>query len=104
MENPWGYLPRRLQKIYCTGNGWAVSERFRFSARTRYRDTKEESTYLDHLIDAFVFFKVPLHTRSEKARLVNLAKMYTIDTGLLNAMRFRNASIFGPLHENIVFY
>ncbi len=59
--------------------------------------------YLDYLIDAFLFFKVPLHTRSEKARLVNPAKMYTIDTGLLNAMSFRNASDYGPLLENMVF-
>lgn len=59
--------------------------------------------YLDHLVDAFVFSKAPLHTRSEKARQINPAKMYTIDTGLLNAMTFRNSSDYGPLLETMVF-
>jgi predicted AAA+ superfamily ATPase len=59
--------------------------------------------YLDHLVDAFVFSKVYLHTRSEKARLINPAKIYTIDTGLLNAMTFRNSSDHGPLLETMVF-
>jgi len=59
--------------------------------------------YLDHLVDAFVFSKVPLHTRSEKARLINPAKIYTIDTGLLNAMTLRHSSAYGQLLENMVF-
>ena len=59
--------------------------------------------YLDHLIDAFLFYRIPIHSRSEKARLINPAKIYTIDTGLLNAMTFRNTSDYGPLLENMVF-
>jgi len=59
--------------------------------------------YLVHLVDAFVFSKAPLHTRSEKVRLINPAKIYTIDTGLLNAMTFRNSSDYGLLLENMVF-
>ncbi len=59
--------------------------------------------YLDHLVDAFVFSRVPLHTRSEKARLLNPPKMYTIDTGLLDAMTLRNSADNGPLLENMVF-
>ena len=59
--------------------------------------------YLDHLVDAFVFSKVPVHTRSAKTRMVNPIKMYTIDTGLFNAMAFRNSSDNGQLLENMVF-
>jgi predicted AAA+ superfamily ATPase len=59
--------------------------------------------YLVHLLDAFVFSKVPLHTRSENVRLINPAKIYTIDTGLLNAMTFRNSSDYGPLLDHMVF-
>jgi len=59
--------------------------------------------YLDYLADAFVVSKVPIHTRSEKARLINPNKIYTIDTGLLNAMAFRNSSDYGSLLENMVF-
>ncbi len=50
--------------------------------------------YIDYLVDAFLFYKVPIHSRSEKSRLVNPAKIYTIDTGLLNAMIFRNSKDF----------
>ena len=59
--------------------------------------------YLDHLTDAFVFYRVPIHTRSEKARMINPVKIYTIDTGLLNAMRFQNSSDYGQILENMVF-
>ncbi len=59
--------------------------------------------YLDHLVDAYLFYKVPIHTRSEKSRMLNPVKMYTIDTGLLNAMTFRNASNNGPFLENMAF-
>ena len=59
--------------------------------------------YLDHLIDAYLFYRVPIHSRSEKARMINPAKIYTIDTGLLQAMTFRNSENKGPLLENLVF-
>lgn len=59
--------------------------------------------YLDHLTDAFLFFRVPIHSRSEKSRIINRPKVYTIDTGLLNAMAFRNSSDYGQLLETMVF-
>jgi uncharacterized protein len=59
--------------------------------------------YLDHLADAYLFYKVPIHSRSEKSRIVNPVKVYTIDTGLLNAMTFRNSENKGLLLENLVF-
>lgn len=59
--------------------------------------------YLDHLTDTFLFYKVPIHSRSEKSRIINPAKIYTIDTGLLNAMTFRNSYNCGQLLETMVF-
>lgn len=59
--------------------------------------------YLDHLLDAYLLYRVPIHTRSEKARMLNPSKIYTVDTGLLGAMAFRNAADNGPLLENLVF-
>ncbi len=59
--------------------------------------------YLDHLTDAYLFYRVPIHSRSEKSRILNPAKIYTIDTGLLNAMTFRNSSNYGSQLENLVF-
>ena len=84
----------------------------RFSVNKFYNTMKSMSIkctknslyeYLDHLTDAFLFYKVPIHSRSEKARLINPAKIYTIDTGLLNAMTFRHSYNYGPLLENMVF-
>jgi len=59
--------------------------------------------YLDHLTDAFLFYRIPIHSRSEKVRLINPAKICTIDTGLLNAMTFRNSSDNGLLLESIAY-
>ena len=59
--------------------------------------------YLDHLLEAYLFYRVPVHSRSEKARLVNPAKIYAVDTGLLNAMTFRNSPNRGHMLENAVF-
>lgn len=59
--------------------------------------------YLEHLKDAYLFFQTPLHSRSEKSRAVNPAKIYTVDSGIINAMRFRDSSDSGYLLENMVF-
>ncbi|MEW6500824.1 MAG: ATP-binding protein [Thermodesulfobacteriota bacterium] len=84
----------------------------RFSVNKFYNSLKSMSVrctknnlyeYLDHLVDAYLFYRVPIHTRSEKARMLNPAKIYAIDTGLLNAMHFRNAANQGPLLETLVF-
>jgi predicted AAA+ superfamily ATPase len=59
--------------------------------------------YLDYLADAFLLFKVPLHTRSERQRQIVPAKFYAIDTGLLQAISFRHAANSGALLETLVF-
>jgi predicted AAA+ superfamily ATPase len=59
--------------------------------------------YLDFLTDAFLFYKVPIHSRSEKVRMINPAKIYTIDTGFLKAMTFRKSEDYGPLLESMVY-
>lgn len=59
--------------------------------------------YLDHLSDAFLFYAVPLHSRSEKARQVNPKKIYVVDTGLLQAMSFYMTGDRGALLENLVY-
>lgn len=59
--------------------------------------------YLDHLTDSFLVYRVPIHSRSEKVRQINPAKVYAVDTGLLNSMTFRNADNFGLQLENLVF-
>jgi predicted AAA+ superfamily ATPase len=96
------YLVRQLMNSPCC----------KFSVNKFYNSLKTMSVkctknslyeYLDHLIDAYLFYRVPIHSRSEKARILNPAKTYTIDTGLLNAIGFRNSANNGLLLENLVF-
>lgn len=59
--------------------------------------------YLGHLTDAYLVFLVPIHTRSEKQRLVNPRKVYAIDPGLANAMQVGGAGNLGARLENAVY-
>jgi hypothetical protein len=58
---------------------------------------------MDHLADTFLFYQVPIHSRSERVRRVNPKKVYVIDSGLLEAMSFQIADDRGALLENLVF-
>jgi len=59
--------------------------------------------YLDHLLEAYVLYRVPIHCYSEKARMLNPPKIYAVDTGLLDAMTFRKTANNGAFLENLVF-
>lgn len=59
--------------------------------------------YMDHLNDAFVVFRAPIHSRSERVRRVNPSKVYAIDTGLLEAMAFHLTEDRGALLENLIY-
>jgi predicted AAA+ superfamily ATPase len=56
---------------------------------------------LDHLTDAYLVHQVPIHSRSEKARLVNPRKIYVSDSGLLEADLSRMSEDRGALLENV---
>lgn len=96
------YLVRHI--MHATGGKFSVNKFYNTMKSMSIKCTKNSLyKYLDHLTDAFLFFRVPIHSRSEKARIVNPAKLYSIDTGLLNAMTFRNSADSGPLLETMVF-
>jgi len=59
--------------------------------------------YMDYLTDSFLFYQVPIYSRSERIRRVNPKKVYVIDPGLLEAMSFRMTEDRGALLENLVF-
>jgi uncharacterized protein len=87
-----------------SGGQFSVNKFFNTMKSMSIKCTKNSLyEYLDHLTDAFLFYKVPIHSRSEKSRLINPAKIYSIDTGLLNAMTFRNSYNYGQLLETMVF-
>ena len=96
------HLVRTL--MHSSGRKFSVNKFYNTLKSMSVKCTKNNLyAYLDHLTDAFVFYRVPIHTRSEKSRMLNPVKIYTIDTGLLNAMTFHNSSDFGPILENMVF-
>jgi len=83
-----------------------------FSVNKFYNDLKSQGIpcgkntlheYLGHLSDAYLFFQVFLHTRSERARMVNPRKIYSIDPGLVHACSRSVRPNWGHLLENFVF-
>ncbi len=59
--------------------------------------------WLEHVQDAFVFFAIPIHTHSERARQVNPRKVYAVDPGLVTACARRGSADTGQLLETAVF-
>ena len=87
-----------------SGGQFSVNKFFNTMKSMSIKCTKNNLyEYLDHLTDAFLFYKVPVHSRSEKARFTNPVKIYTIDTGLLTSMTFRNSNNSGQLLETMAF-
>lgn len=83
-----------------------------FSVHKLYADLKSQGltlgkdslyAWLDHLEDAYVFFTVPIHTASERARQSNPRKAYAIDPGLVTACARRGSADTGQLLETAVF-
>lgn len=59
--------------------------------------------YLDYLVDTYLLYVVPVHTKSLRRQQVNPRKIYTIDTGLALAFSHRPHADWGRLLENFVF-
>lgn len=59
--------------------------------------------YLGHIVDAFLFFLVPLRSRSARQRAVNPRKVYAVDPGLAAAMYRAGATNQGAQLENAVY-
>lgn len=83
-----------------------------FSVNKFYNDLKSQGIavskntlhqYLEYLTDAYLFFQVPVHTHSERARMVNPRKIYAIDTGMVRACSRSLHPDWGHLLENFVF-
>jgi predicted AAA+ superfamily ATPase len=59
--------------------------------------------FIRHLTDAYLFFPLPLWTRSEKKRQVNPKKMYVTDNGILDAYSTQISEDNGTFLENLVY-
>lgn len=58
--------------------------------------------YLMFLEDAYLIARIPFFSFSVKQQLANPFKVYSIDTGLRNAVSFRFSEDMGKLYENAV--
>ena len=59
--------------------------------------------YLDYLIEAFLFFELPQFSFSLKKQSKAFKKIYSVDTGLANAVSFRFSQDAGRILENAIF-
>ncbi len=59
--------------------------------------------FVDHLADAYLIYCVPIHTRNERVRRANPAKVYLVDTGILSAASANITEDRGALLENLVY-
>jgi uncharacterized protein len=86
------------------GKKFSINNFYNTMKRMSIKCTKNSLyDYLDYMAEAYVFFKVPLHSPSKKARQINPVKIYTIDTGVINAMTFRLSNDYASLLENMVY-
>ncbi|EKE21374.1 MAG: hypothetical protein ACD_7C00266G0010 [uncultured bacterium] len=61
------------------------------------------SKYLSYAKSVFLLFELSVYDYKLKEQMRHLKKIYAIDTGLLNAIRFSFSDDYGRLLENLVF-
>ena len=61
------------------------------------------SKYLAYAKSAFLLFELPIYDYKLSQQMRHLKKIYAVDTGLLNAIRFSFSDDYGRLLENLVF-
>jgi len=59
--------------------------------------------YFDYLEECYLFFPITIFSNSEKQKVVNPRKVYSIDMGLTNAYLTKSQQDTGHLLENLVF-
>ena len=98
-------LRELVAALFCANaNGFSVSRLHGALSSAGWRVGKSTLlSYLSHLADAFLFFLVPLRTRSAKQRAVNPRKVYAVDPGLATAMYRAGATNQGAQLENAVY-
>lgn len=83
-----------------------------FSVNKFFNDAKSQGMnvskmtihdYLGYIEDAYLVFAVPLYSKSIRKTQTNPRKIYTIDTGLINAYTSQSSENFVHLFENLVY-
>lgn len=68
-----------------------------------FSNTSKVKNYVEFLEEAYLFFTLNKYDPSLKKQIMSPRKVYSIDTGLINAVSFKFSENTGPLLENIVF-
>lgn len=68
-----------------------------------FSNTSKVKNYVEFLEEAYLFFPLNRYDPSLKKQIMSPRKVYSIDTGLVNAVSFKFSENTGPLLENIVF-
>ncbi len=92
------------QILGSVGNRFSVSK-FYNTLRSQGVSCTKHILYehLDQLSDAYLLYQAPIHSRSEKARVVNPKKLYAVDSGLAAKSSLYGRQDYGALLENTVF-
>jgi len=101
------YRIRSIQAIedlamYLVSN---IAGEFSYNTLTRITKTRSVHTvekYLNHLEEAFIFFRINRFSHKVKERIYSNKKIYCIDNGLIHAKAFKFSPDIGKLYENIV--
>jgi predicted AAA+ superfamily ATPase len=67
-----------------------------------FRSVHTVENYVGYLIEAYLFMSVTRYSPKAKVRMSAPRKIYSYDTGMVNAVRFRTGSDTGRLLENLV--
>lgn len=83
-----------------------IGKEFSYSNLTQIIGVKNSTTvkeYIEYFENSYLIFTLSKFDYSLKKQLVNPKKIYTIDTGLANAISFKFSEDKGRLLENLVF-
>lgn len=93
--------PKELAKYLATNLAGKISLRtLRKATGLSYDQIKK---FLNHYMEAFIFFEVNNFSYSLKEQKTRPSKTYCIDNGLRNAVAFKFSEDIGKLAENLVF-
>ena len=101
------YRIRSIQAIedlsmYLVSN---IAGEFSYNTLTKITKTRSVHTvekYLNHLEEAFIFFRINRFSHKVKEQIYSNKKIYCIDNGLIHAKAFKFSPDIGKLYENIV--
>jgi len=89
--------------LYLSSNISNLCSYRKLSSMISVKSLNTVKNYLDHLENAFLFFRMGMFDYSLKKQMNNPYKMYCVDTALARSVSFNFSQDLGRIYENIVF-